>query len=80
MPLSQAPVDTPMVVERIPEEDQELLEYLVASGIVPGAALEITEVAPYRGVLTVRVGGRAAGRTAALGLEVSERVRVRNAD
>ena len=80
MPINQAPVDTPMVVDRIPEEDQELLEYLVASGIVPGAALEVTEVAPYRGVLTVRVGGRVGGRTAALGLEVSERVRVRNAD
>ena len=31
---------------------------------------------PYRGVLTVRVAGAPGGETAALGLEVSERVRV----
>ena len=54
----------------IPEEDQELLVYLVESGIVPGAHLVISENAPYRGVLTLEV----AGRTAALGLEVADRV------
>ena len=76
LPISQAPVGAGMVVERIPEEDQEFLEYLVAAGIVPGAAVEVSEVAPYRGVLTVKVNGKSA----ALGLEVSERVRVRKAD
>ena len=77
VPIGQAPIDTTVIVERIPEEDQELLEYLVASGIVPGAELVVVEVAPYRGVLTVRVAGVPGGETAALGLEVSERVRVR---
>ncbi len=57
-------------VDMIPEEDQELLVYLVELGIVPGARLVISENAPYRGVLTLEV----AGRTAALGLEVAGRV------
>jgi DtxR family Mn-dependent transcriptional regulator len=57
-------------VDMIPEEDQELLVYLVESGIVPGATLLVRENAPYRGVLTLEI----SGRHAAMGLEVADRV------
>lgn len=57
-PLSKAPLHAPMVVERIPEDDPRLIQYLVAEGVVPGQRLSVEEVAPYKGTVTLKVGGR----------------------
>ena len=62
-----------LVVDRVPEEDQSLLEYFVASHLVPGESVEIVEAAPYRGVIKLEC----AGREVVLGYEVAERVWVR---
>lgn len=42
------------LVERIPEEDEELLRFLAESLIVPERQVTVLEAAPYRGVLTVK--------------------------
>ncbi len=46
-------------VARIPDDsNSELLRYLARLGLVPGAEIGVTEVAPFRGPLTVEVGGQ----------------------
>ena len=62
------------VVERVPEEDMRLLEFFEQSGIVPGAQLNVTEVAPFKGTITVMVNDGEV----TLGIEVAERVLVRS--
>ena len=61
------------VVERVPEEDYRLLEYFDKSGIRPGAQIEVKEVAPYKGTITLILGGEEV----VLGIEVAEKVLVR---
>ncbi|MCZ6891489.1 MAG: metal-dependent transcriptional regulator [Chloroflexi bacterium] len=61
------------VVERIPEEDQELLRFLIDHHIVPDQELEILEAGRYRGVISFRT---ALGDTA-LGYEAATRIWVR---
>lgn len=46
------------IVSRIPDDaDSDLLRYLADLGLVPGAELEVLEVAPFDGPLTVEIGG-----------------------
>lgn len=52
--INKAPVGQPLRLDRIPEEDTHLLEYLVSNGLVPGVEVEILEYAPYRGVVTLK--------------------------
>ncbi len=71
--LDQSPTGTPMVVERIPEDDEELVAYLDECGVLPGVEVVIDDVAPYRGVVTLRV----SDRPAVLGYAVASRIRLR---
>jgi Fe2+ transport system protein FeoA len=41
-------------VDRVPEEDMELLQFLSGAMIVPDRDVEVVEAAPYRGVMTVQ--------------------------
>ncbi len=70
MRLDEAPVGEPLIIDSIPEEDEALLEYLVVNGLVPGGETLIVESAPYRGVLTLKVGDMAP----VLGSEAATRV------
>lgn len=45
-----------VIVDRVEDDDPEVLRYLDGHGVVPGARVEVTEVAPF-GMVTVRVGG-----------------------
>ena len=42
-----------LVIDRIPEDDQGLLEYLVDRNLVPGRVVTVIEAAPTRGVFTL---------------------------
>lgn len=55
--LNQVPANTTVIVERIPEYDPRLVQYLVSSGIVRGQKLTVKEVAAYKGTLTLDVNG-----------------------
>ena len=57
-------------VERVYEEEEELLRFFDAEGIRPGAPIEVAEVALYRGTATVRLDGREL----VLGLEAARRI------
>ena len=46
-----------LVVDRVPEDDQSLLEYLVGVKLIPGQAVQVREIAPSRGVITLLCDG-----------------------
>ena len=49
--LSLASEGQKLVIDRVPEDDQALLEYFVANHLVPGEPVVVAEAAPYRGVI-----------------------------
>jgi len=57
-------------IERVYEEEEELLRFFDEEGLRPGVSLEVTEVALYRGTVTVRLDGREL----VLGLEAARRI------
>jgi Fe2+ transport system protein FeoA len=63
----------PMIVDRIPENDSELVRYLHDSGVLPGVEVVVVEMAPYRGVVTLQIGDESA----VLGYNVSGEIRLR---
>jgi DtxR family transcriptional regulator, Mn-dependent transcriptional regulator len=71
--LLDAPLGQRLSVASLPEEDADLLAYLVEQGLLPGAEVVIDEIAPFNGPVTVTV----AGTSRALGREVASRVQVR---
>ncbi len=60
------------VVSRVPDGDPALLQYLRGLKLVPGARLSVASIAPFGGVVTVRLGRDLH----ALGAEVAQMVRV----
>ena len=74
--LDNAPNGSEMIVDRIPEDDEELVKYLVETGVLPGVQVRVDEVAPYRGVVSLTVDGRAA----VLGYAVANRVMLKPAE
>ena len=73
--LDHAPTGKPMVIDRIPEDDEELVKYLDEVGVLPGVQVTVEDVAPYRGVVSLTV----EGRSAVLGYGVANRIRLRPA-
>ncbi|MBI3744475.1 MAG: metal-dependent transcriptional regulator [Chloroflexi bacterium] len=61
-----------VTVERIPEDDPRLVKYLVSSGVVRGAQMTVTDIAPYKGTMTMDVNGREV----VVGLQVAPRIMV----
>ena len=61
------------VIERVFEEEEELLRFFQEEGLRPGVRLRVTDVAPYRGTATITVDGR----DIVLGLEAAARIWVR---
>ena len=56
--LTDLPGGARNVVERVYEEDEELLRFFDEEGIRPGVPIEVTNVAPKRGTMTVMFGER----------------------
>jgi DtxR family Mn-dependent transcriptional regulator len=56
--LGQLEMGTHAIVARVSDRNPEKLRYLVSLGLLPGARIEVEEKAPFRGPLTVRIGGR----------------------
>jgi DtxR family transcriptional regulator, Mn-dependent transcriptional regulator len=72
-PLSTVLPGQQMIVQRVRDDDPDLLRYLSSLGLIPGAKLAMEAIAPYGGVYTVRVGTQ----THALGETVTQAVLVR---
>ena len=74
--LDKAKPGKEYIVHGIPEEDQDLLEYLVKCSFLPGASFYVEEAAPYKGVITLHVN---EGEVT-VGYEVASRVWVYKRD
>ena len=72
-PLSETGQGETTVVEQVPEEDPQLLEFFNDTGVKPGAEVEVREIAPYKGTVTLLVNGA----DVVLGTEVATMVMVR---
>lgn len=71
-PLNEIEEGEMTVVEQVPEEDGQLLEFFDSNGLRPGASLAVVEIAPYKGTITVMVNGAEV----VLGTEVASTVMV----
>ena len=60
-------------VDQIPEEDVELLQFLVEADIVPDHAIQVVELTPYLGVLVVSAGAE----DISIGYNVARQIAVR---
>jgi DtxR family Mn-dependent transcriptional regulator len=74
-PLSTVLPGQQVIVQRVSDENPDLLRYLSSLGLIPGASVTIEAVAPFGGVSTVRIGSQ----THALGEAVTQTVLVRPA-
>ena len=73
-PLSASVQGQRYVVDRVPEDDQALLEYFVTNRLVPGEPVEVVEAAPYRGVIKLVCNDASE---VVVGYEVATRIWVR---
>ena len=55
-PLSNGAVGQVFKVQRVSDENPDLLHYLEDMGLLPGAEVEILEKAPFDGPLTINIG------------------------
>ena len=58
------------VIDRVFEEDEQLLQFFDEEGIRPGREVRVESVAPYRGTVTVDIGGRSV----VMGTQVAGRI------
>ena len=72
-PLSTVLPGQRVIVQRVSDDNPNLLRYLASLGLIPGALLQVEAVAPYGGVYTVRIGAQ----THAVGDVVAQAVLVR---
>lgn len=56
--LAEVPEGTQVEIDRVFEEDEQLLKFFDEEGIRPGAPVCLESVAPYRGTVTAKIGGR----------------------
>lgn len=56
--LNQAKVGEYYLVERVPEDDTELLGYFVDNDFLPGAHIQITDLSNARGVITLQLANK----------------------
>jgi DtxR family Mn-dependent transcriptional regulator len=72
-PLTALTAGTSAIVSRIPDDaDSDLLRYLGELGLVPGNEIEVMDLAPFDGPLTVLIGGE----TRVIGFKVADSVLV----
>ena len=53
IPLSKAKVGTTYFIDRIPDEEQPLLEYLVKNNFIPNQKIVVKDLAQYRGIINI---------------------------
>lgn len=71
IPLDKAEINRQYFIDRVPEDDTALLEYLVEKEILPDKEIAVAEKAAYRGIIVIR---GPAGISVPLGVEVANRI------
>ena len=65
-----------LVIDKVPEDDEALLEYFVRNSVLPGQIALVKEAALYRGVIILECGEQ----DVVLSYDVAGRIRVREPD
>jgi DtxR family Mn-dependent transcriptional regulator len=68
--VADLPEGATAIVDRVFEEDEDLLRFFFEEGLRPGESVTLESMAPYRGTATVRVGGRQV----ILGIQVARQI------
>ena len=68
--LADVPAGSTVEVDRVFEEDEQLLQFFDEEGIRPGEHVLLEALAPYRGTVTARVHGRPV----VMGTQVARRI------
>lgn len=68
--LADMPEGTGAIIERVFEEDEQLLRFFDEEGIRPGVTVCLETIAPYRGTVTANIGGRSV----VMGTQVARRI------
>jgi DtxR family Mn-dependent transcriptional regulator len=72
-PLSRLEEGETAVVSRIPDDaNAKLLRYLADLGLVPGTKINVTQIAPFEGPMTLEINGEPV----VIGQKVAEAVLV----
>ena len=74
--LADVPEGEMVAIERVFEEDEQLLQFFDAEGIRPGQVATLESSEPYRGTVTIAVDGREI----VMGTQVANRVWVRSGE
>ena len=76
--LNQLPAGADAVLRRVTNDEPEVLRYLAAQGLIPGASLRVLERAPFRGPIRLQVESveRVVGHELAEALQVEARVKI----
>jgi DtxR family Mn-dependent transcriptional regulator len=68
--LADIPEHEPVTIDRVFEEDEQLLQFFDEEDIRPGSPVVLESVAPYRGTVTARLGERSV----VMGTQVASRI------
>jgi DtxR family Mn-dependent transcriptional regulator len=76
-PLNELQESERAIIVKITEEKSELLHYLKKQGLIPGASVEVVEIAPFDGPITLRVDSsmQAVSRAVASVIQVKKLVK-----
>lgn len=58
LPLSEVQVGKTAVIRRVDDNNEEKIRYLCVLGLIPGARVKVTNVAPFHGPMTVSLAGK----------------------
>lgn len=73
IPLAKAEIHRKYFIDRVPEEDTTLLQYLVEKEILPDNVIAVSEKAAYRGIIVIQGPSEIS---VPLGVEVANRILV----
>jgi DtxR family Mn-dependent transcriptional regulator len=71
IPLDKAKINHKYFIDRVPEEDTVLIQYLVEKEILPDKVIAVSEKAAYRGIIVVQ---GPSGGAVPLGVDVANRI------
>ena len=71
--LCDCGIDERGCIDRVEEEEPQMLQYLASLGLLPDVEVEVKEIAPFNGPLLVKAGGAQY----ALGREVASKIWLR---
>ncbi len=71
--LCDCAIDERGRIDRVEEEEPQMLQYLASLGLLPDVEVEVKEIAPFNGPLLVKAGGAQY----ALGREVASKIWLR---